>query len=99
MQFTALEDFFCPETQSQYCKGLSYTVRPFEEVDRPGWAEKTRAQVRGRCEAHAALLYNNSHATKYAVSVHTFASQSITAADFTLTMPVGDGTTGLIRIA
>jgi len=55
MQFTALEDFFCPETQSQYCKGLSYTVRPFEEVDRPGWAEKTRAQVRGRCEALAAL--------------------------------------------
>jgi hypothetical protein len=47
----------------------------------------------------AALLYNNSHATKYAVSVHTFSSQSITAADFTLTMPTDDGTTGLIRIA
>lgn len=47
----------------------------------------------------AALLYNNSHATKYAVSVHTFSSQSITAADFTLTMPVNNGTTGLIRIA
>jgi hypothetical protein len=47
----------------------------------------------------AALLYNNSHATKYAVSVHTFAEQSITAADFTLTMPTDDGTTGLIRIA
>jgi len=47
----------------------------------------------------AALLYNNSHATKYAVSVHTFASQSITSADFTLTMPVNNGTTGLIRIA
>ena len=47
----------------------------------------------------AALLYNNSHATKYAVSVHTFSSQSITAADFTLTMPTNNGTTGLIRIA
>lgn len=47
----------------------------------------------------AAVLYNNSHATKYEVSVHTFSSQSITAADFTLTMPTNDGTTGLIRIA
>lgn len=47
----------------------------------------------------AAVLYNNSHATKYEVSVHTFSSQSITAADFTITMPTNDGTTGLIRIA
>lgn len=47
----------------------------------------------------AALLYNNSHATKYAVAVFTFSSQSITAADFTLTMPTNNGTTGLIRIA
>ena len=47
----------------------------------------------------AALFYNNSHATKYAVSVHTFSSQSITAADFTLTMPTGDVATGLVRIA
>lgn len=47
----------------------------------------------------AALVYNNSHATKYAVSVHTFSSQNIAAADFTLTMPTNDGSTGLIRIA
>ena len=47
----------------------------------------------------AAVLYNNSHATKYEVSVHTFSSQSITAADFTLTMPTNNGTTGLVRIA
>lgn len=47
----------------------------------------------------AALLYNNSHATKYAVAVFTFSSQSITAADFTLTMPTNNGTTGLVRIA
>ena len=46
----------------------------------------------------AAVLYNNSHATKYQVSVHTFSSQSITGADFTLTMPVDNGTTGLVRI-
>jgi hypothetical protein len=47
----------------------------------------------------AAVLYNDSHATKYEVSVHTFSSQSITAADFSLTMPTPNGTTGLIRIA
>lgn len=27
MRFTALEDFFSPETKSQYVKGLSYTAR------------------------------------------------------------------------
>jgi hypothetical protein len=47
----------------------------------------------------AAVLYNDTHATKYQVSVHTFSSQSITAADFTLTMPTNNGTTGLVRIA
>lgn len=47
----------------------------------------------------AVLLYNDSHATKYALSVHTFGSQTVTAGDFTLTMPTGDGTTGLVRIA
>jgi len=47
----------------------------------------------------AAVLYNDSATAKNEVSVHTFASQSITAADFTLTMPTNDGTTGLVRIA
>lgn len=47
----------------------------------------------------AAVLYNNSHATKYEVSVHTFSSQNVTAADFTITMPTNNGTTGLVRIA
>lgn len=28
MQFTPLEDFFSEELKSQYCVGLSYTVRP-----------------------------------------------------------------------
>jgi len=46
----------------------------------------------------AALLYNDSHATKYALSVHTFAAQTVTAGDFVLTMPVDDNLTGLIRI-
>lgn len=51
----------------------------------------------------AALLMNNKstsvNSRELAVSVHTFSSQSITAADFTLTMPTNDSTTGLIRIA
>lgn len=49
----------------------------------------------------AALLINNksTDTTELAVSVHTFSSQSITAADFTLTMPTNDATTGLVRIA
>ena len=46
----------------------------------------------------AAVMYNST-ASNAQISVHTFSSQSITAADFTLTMPTDDGTTGLIRIA
>lgn len=45
------------------------------------------------------VFYNDTSATKLALSVHTFGSQTVTAGDFTLTMPVGDGTTGLIRLA
>jgi hypothetical protein len=50
----------------------------------------------------AALLINNkstSGGVELAVSVHTFSAQSITAGDFTLTMPTNDATNGLIRIA
>jgi len=47
----------------------------------------------------AVLLYNDTSTSKLALSVHTFGSQTVTAGDFTLTMPTGDGTTGLIRIA
>lgn len=45
------------------------------------------------------LIYNDTSATKLAVSVHTFGAQTITAGSLTLTMPVNDATTGLIRIA
>lgn len=47
----------------------------------------------------AVVIYNDTSATKLAVSVHTFGSQTVTAGDFTLTMPTNNGTTGLIRIA
>ena len=46
----------------------------------------------------AALLYNDTQADR-SVAVFTFSSQSISAGDFTLTMPTNNGTTGLIRIA
>src|SRR3990172_3374786 len=44
------------------------------------------------------LIYNSTQSNK-AVSAHTFGSQTITAGTLTLTMPVNDETTGLIRIA
>lgn len=46
----------------------------------------------------AVLIYNDTAVGKNAVSVHTFGSQTVTAGNFTLTMPVNDATTGLIRI-
>lgn len=47
----------------------------------------------------AVLLYNSTASGKNAVSVHTFGSQTITAGNFTLTMPTNDATNALIRIA
>jgi len=47
----------------------------------------------------AAVLYNFTATNKNEVSVHTFSSQSITAADFTLTMPTNDASNALVRIA
>lgn len=47
----------------------------------------------------AVLIYNDTAASKNAVSVHTFGSQTITAGTFTLTMPTNDATNALVRIA
>lgn len=47
----------------------------------------------------AVLIYNDTAVGKNAVSVHTFTSQTITAGTLTLTMPVNDATTGLIRLS
>lgn len=46
----------------------------------------------------AVLLYNSTQGDK-AVSVHTFGSQTVTAGNFTLTMPTNDATNALLRIA
>lgn len=45
-----------------------------------------------------ALNYNSSQSNR-AFSVHTFGAQSVSAGDFSLTMPTNDATNGLVRIA
>lgn len=45
----------------------------------------------------ACLVYNSTQGDK-AVAVYTFASQTVTAGNFTLTMPTNDDTTGLLRL-
>ncbi len=47
----------------------------------------------------AVLLYNNSNTAKNACAVFTFGSQTVTAGNFTLTMPTNDLTTGLLRLS
>ena len=47
----------------------------------------------------AMLLYNDTSATKLAVAVFTFGSQTVTAGTFTLTMPAHVAATALVRIA
>jgi hypothetical protein len=44
------------------------------------------------------LIYNSTQSNK-AISVHTFGSQTITAGNFTLTMPSNTTTTALLRLA
>lgn len=44
------------------------------------------------------LLYNSTQSNK-AVAAYTFGAQTITAGDFSLTMPTNNSTTGLLRIA
>jgi hypothetical protein len=46
----------------------------------------------------AVLVYNSTQSNK-AISVHTFGSQTITAGNFSLTMPTNDATNALLRIA
>ncbi len=59
----------------------------------PSWTNVTLATA-----FDAVLVYNSTQGNK-AVSVHTFGSQTVTAGNFTLTMPVNDASTGLVRFA
>jgi hypothetical protein len=45
------------------------------------------------------LIYNNTAAGKNAVAVYTFGSQTVTAGNFTLTMPTNNNANALVRIA
>lgn len=45
----------------------------------------------------ACLIYNSTQSDK-AIGVYTFGSQTVTAGNFTLTMPTNNGTTGLLRV-
>lgn len=46
----------------------------------------------------AAMIYSTTDANRN-IGVFTFGSQTITAGDFTLTMPANDATSGLVRLA
>lgn len=46
----------------------------------------------------AVLIYNSTQSNR-SISVHTFGSQTVTAGNFTLTMPANAAATGLVRIA
>lgn len=46
----------------------------------------------------AVLIYNSTQSNK-AVSVHTFGATTVTAGNFTLTMPANDASNALLRIA
>ncbi len=48
--------------------------------------------------ADTLLLYNSTQAGK-AIASFNFGSQSVTAGNFTLTMPTNDASTGLLRLA
>lgn len=45
------------------------------------------------------LLYNDSNTAKNGCAAFTFGSQTVTAGNFTLTMPTNDLTTGLLRLS
>lgn len=47
----------------------------------------------------ALLIYNDTAAGKNAVAVYTYGSQTVTAGNFTLTMPTNDATNALLRLA
>lgn len=47
----------------------------------------------------AVMIWNSSSTGSLSIAVLTFSSQSITAGNFSLTMPVDDATTGLVRVA
>jgi len=46
----------------------------------------------------AVMIYSTTDSNR-SISMHTFGSQSVTAGNFSLTMPTNDSSTGLVRFA
>lgn len=75
---------------------------PILSTDTANWTPSASIVYTNITEAtafDAVLIYNDQFATKRAISVHTFGSQTVTAGNFTLTMPSPGAATGLIRLA
>lgn len=80
---------------------VTNTVNPAASGTTSYWTPSASVQWTSFTSSAAfdcAVLYNDSHATKYEVAVFTFSSQSITAGTFSLIMPTNDASTGLVRI-
>ena len=75
---------------------------PLIDVDTACWTPSDSVEYIALTEETAfncALLYNDTSAGKLAVAAFTFGDQTVTAGTFTLTMPVNNEDTGLIRLA
>lgn len=92
-------------TGTNYTAGgvvVTNATAPALDVDTAHWTPSASivfTNVTLSTNFDAVLLYNDTFTTKRAISVHTFGNQTVTAGDFTITMPVNDGTTGLLRAA
>ena len=62
----------------------------------PG-ANETWTALTSSAAFDCAVLYNSTQSSKE-IAVFTFTEQNVAAADFTLTMPTDDASTGLLRI-
>jgi len=92
-------------TGTNYTAGgvvVTNATAPALDVDTAHWTPSASivfTNVTLSTNFDAVLLYNDTFTTKRAISVHTFGNQTVTTGDFTITMPVNDGTTGLLRAA
>ncbi len=81
---------------------ITNATEPTLDTDTAHWTPSASLVFSTLTEAvafDAVLIYNDQFSTKRAISVHTFGDQTVAAGDFTITMPVNNGTTGLIRIS
>ena len=79
---------------------VTNATEPALDGDTAHWTPSALIEYANLTEENfnAVLIYNDQFTTKRAISVHVFGDQTIVAGTFQLTMPVPDGTTGLIRL-